>query len=71
MPPGEVRQRVEEVLAFVGLAEFIDRMPSTLSGGQRKRVAIARAMASRPVCCCSTIPRPASIPSLRRRSTTR
>lgn len=41
-------QRVEEVLAFVGLAEFIDRMPATLSGGQRKRVAIARAMAARP-----------------------
>ena len=48
MPLGAARQRVEEVLAFVGLAEFIDRMPSTLSGGQRKRVAIARAMASRP-----------------------
>ena len=48
MPLGAVRRRVEEVLAFVGLAEFIDRMPSTLSGGQRKRVAIARAMASRP-----------------------
>jgi phospholipid/cholesterol/gamma-HCH transport system ATP-binding protein len=47
-PLGAARQRVEEVLAFVGLAEFIDRMPSTLSGGQRKRVAIARAMASRP-----------------------
>ena len=44
----EVRRRVEEVLAFVGLAEFVDRMPATLSGGQRKRVAIARAMASRP-----------------------
>lgn len=41
-------QRVEEVLAFVGLAEFMDRMPATLSGGQRKRVAIARAMAARP-----------------------
>ena len=43
-----VRARVEEVLAFVGLAEFIDRMPATLSGGQRRRVAIARAMAPRP-----------------------
>jgi phospholipid/cholesterol/gamma-HCH transport system ATP-binding protein len=42
------RRRVEEVLAFVGLTEFIDRMPATLSGGQRKRVAIARAIASRP-----------------------
>jgi phospholipid/cholesterol/gamma-HCH transport system ATP-binding protein len=44
----EVRARVEEVLAFLGLGEFIDRMPSTLSGGQRRRVGIARAMASRP-----------------------
>jgi phospholipid/cholesterol/gamma-HCH transport system ATP-binding protein len=47
-PEDEVRTRVEQVLAFVGLREFIDRMPSTLSGGQRRRVAIARAMASRP-----------------------
>ena len=48
MPPEQARGRVEEVLGFVGLTEFIDRMPSTLSGGQRRRVAIARAMASRP-----------------------
>ena len=40
--------RVEEVLGFVGLAEYIDRMPSELSGGQRRRVAIARAMATKP-----------------------
>jgi phospholipid/cholesterol/gamma-HCH transport system ATP-binding protein len=48
MPLEEVDRRVEEVLGFVGLAEFIDRMPSALSGGQRRRVAIARAMASKP-----------------------
>jgi phospholipid/cholesterol/gamma-HCH transport system ATP-binding protein len=48
MPPEAVRARVEEVLAFIGLAEFIDRMPASLSGGQRRRVAIARAMASNP-----------------------
>jgi phospholipid/cholesterol/gamma-HCH transport system ATP-binding protein len=47
-PEDEVRTRVEEVLSFVGLREFIDRMPATLSGGQRRRVAIARAMASKP-----------------------
>lgn len=48
MPLAEVRARVEEVLGFIGLAEFIDRMPSELSGGQRRRVAIARAMAFKP-----------------------
>ncbi len=48
MPLEDVRQRVEEVLGFIGLSEFIDRMPSALSGGQRRRVAIARAMAAKP-----------------------
>src|SRR5687767_12460454 len=48
MPPHLVRARVEEVLGFIGLAEYIDRMPSELSGGQRRRVAIARAMAAKP-----------------------
>ena len=43
-----VRARVEEVLAFLGLRDFIDRMPSELSGGQRRRVGIGRAMASKP-----------------------
>jgi phospholipid/cholesterol/gamma-HCH transport system ATP-binding protein len=47
-PLHQVRRRVEEVLGFVGLAEYIDRMPSELSGGQRRRVAIARAMCARP-----------------------
>ena len=47
-PAAAARQRVEEVLGFVGLRDYIERMPSELSGGQRRRVAIARAMASRP-----------------------
>jgi phospholipid/cholesterol/gamma-HCH transport system ATP-binding protein len=48
MPLDQVRQRVEEVLGFVGLAEHIDKSPSELSGGQRRRVAIARAMSFKP-----------------------
>ena len=48
MPADQVRRRIEEILGFIGLEEYIDRMPSELSGGQRRRVAIARAMASRP-----------------------
>ena len=48
LPPDQVNQRVEEVLGFVRLGDFIDRKPSELSGGQRRRVAIARAMAAKP-----------------------
>jgi len=48
MPGAQIDARVEEVLGFVGLTEFIDRMPSELSGGQRRRVAIARAIAAKP-----------------------
>lgn len=48
LPASEVRERVDEVLGFVGLRDFVDRMPSELSGGQRRRVAIARAMATKP-----------------------
>jgi phospholipid/cholesterol/gamma-HCH transport system ATP-binding protein len=48
LPLDDVNRRVEEVLGFVRLAEFIDRMPSELSGGQRRRVAIARAMTAKP-----------------------
>jgi len=48
IPIDEVNRRVEEVLGFVRLSEFIDRKPSELSGGQRRRVAIARAMTAKP-----------------------
>ncbi len=48
MPYEEVRRRSQEVLGFIGLADYMDRMPSELSGGQRRRVAIARAFASKP-----------------------
>jgi phospholipid/cholesterol/gamma-HCH transport system ATP-binding protein len=48
LPFDEVGKRVEQVLGFVGLGDYIDRMPSELSGGQRRRVGIARAMAAKP-----------------------
>jgi phospholipid/cholesterol/gamma-HCH transport system ATP-binding protein len=48
MPLADAHRRVEEVLGFVGLSDQIDKMPSELSGGQRRRVAIARSMAFKP-----------------------
>jgi phospholipid/cholesterol/gamma-HCH transport system ATP-binding protein len=47
-PVPDVDRRVREVLGFVGLQEYAERMPSELSGGQRRRVAIARAIAAEP-----------------------
>src|ERR1044071_9674133 len=48
LPLTDIDRRVEEVLGFIGLGEHIEKMPSELSGGQRRRVAIARAMAFKP-----------------------
>jgi phospholipid/cholesterol/gamma-HCH transport system ATP-binding protein len=48
MDEAEIEERVREMLGFVGLAPFYDRMPSDLSGGQRRRVAVARALVARP-----------------------
>lgn len=44
----EIKQRVEEVLDAVGLTEAVDKMPSDLSGGMRKRTGLARTMIVRP-----------------------
>jgi len=47
-PAAEVRQRVVELLALVGLSDKRDVYPSRLSGGQKQRVGIARALVHRP-----------------------
>jgi phospholipid/cholesterol/gamma-HCH transport system ATP-binding protein len=41
-------ERVRRVLSMVGLEETIDKMPADLSGGQRKRIALARAIVLEP-----------------------
>jgi ABC-type Fe3+/spermidine/putrescine transport system ATPase subunit len=47
-PRAELVQRVEEVMAMVGLAGLGSRRPHQLSGGQQQRVALARAVVTRP-----------------------
>ncbi len=47
-PRAERERRVDETLAFVGLAGLGDRWPNQLSGGQQQRVAVARALVVEP-----------------------
>lgn len=46
-PAEQRRQRVEELLAAVGMSEQANKLPDQLSGGQKQRVAVARALVSR------------------------
>ena len=47
-PPEEIERIVAEKLADVGLKDVVDKMPSDLSGGMKKRAAIARALVIEP-----------------------
>jgi ABC-type sugar transport system ATPase subunit len=44
----EIRRRVDEVAAMLGLEDLLDRRPAQLSGGQRQRVAMGRAIVREP-----------------------
>lgn len=48
--PAEIRKRVDEALATVGISEFKTNAPHLLSGGQKQRVAIAGILAMKPEC---------------------
>lgn len=47
-PPKTWREDVAELLSWVGLGERAQAMPAALSGGERKRIALARAIVARP-----------------------
>jgi multiple sugar transport system ATP-binding protein len=47
-PAAEIRRRVEETAALLGLSDLLDRKPRALSGGQRQRVAMGRAIVREP-----------------------
>lgn len=47
-PAGAIGQRVQEALDFVELGHTLDKVPSELSGGMRRRVGIARAIVTAP-----------------------
>jgi len=47
-PKEKIRERVTELLEFVGLADKMNDYPDQLSGGQKQRVGIARALATQP-----------------------
>ena len=44
----EVENQIKEILESVGLVEAIDKMPSELSGGMRKRIGLARTLTLKP-----------------------
>ena len=48
----ETKQRCEELAEHLGLTQLLDRMPTKLSGGEAKRVALGRALATCPTLLC-------------------
>lgn len=50
VPPGEIRERVDEALKTVGMYDYRLKPPHKLSGGQKQRVAIAGVLAMHPKC---------------------
>ncbi len=50
IPSEEIRRRVDDALAAVGMSDFVRHAPHLLSGGQKQRIAIAGVIAMEPKC---------------------
>lgn len=48
LPPGEIETQVAQLAHSLGIAKLLDRQPDALSGGEKQRVAIGRALAAKP-----------------------
>jgi len=48
LPPEQVKQRVDDVVAMLGIRNLLDRAPHMLSGGEKKKVCIASILATNP-----------------------
>jgi energy-coupling factor transport system ATP-binding protein len=67
LPPDEIRQRVDDALALLGLHDYRTHPPQMLSGGQKQLVAIAGVLAARPTCVVFDEPTSMLDPPSRRR----
>ena len=56
VPTAEIRRRVDDALAAVGMEQFARHAPHLLSGGQKQRIAIAGILAMEPECIVPTRP---------------
>jgi energy-coupling factor transport system ATP-binding protein len=66
VPPHEIRTRVDESLATVGMSDYMSSLPHQLSGGQKQRIAIAGVLAMKPDCIVLDEPTAMLDPSGRR-----
>ena len=56
VPSAEIRKRVDDALAMVGMSEYATHAPHLLSGGQKQRIAIAGVIAMQPRCIVMDVP---------------
>jgi len=65
IPKEKIAQLVRDVAEMLGISDLLKRMPSTLSGGQAQRVALAKSLVRRPAVCLLDEPLSSLDPALR------